>query len=114
MKLNHPVGAKAEQIAFEYLQQQGLKLIERNWHCPFGEIDLIMQERNSYIFIEVKYRKTKLFGGAIYSINQAKCARIMRTAEFYLQTKRIDAPCRIDAVILQANETPVWLKNILG
>ncbi len=114
MKLNHPTGIAAEDNALNFLQQQGLKLIERNWHCPCGELDLVMQQGNTYVFVEVKYRKNNDFGGAINSISATKYAKLMQSSAFYLQTKRIGAPCRIDAVFLQEGQAPVWLKNISG
>ena len=114
MKPTHPAGALAEDYALSFLCKQGLSLVERNWHCSFGELDLVMRQGSTYVFVEVKYRKSNDFGGAINSISTAKCAKIMRSAEFYLQTKRIGAACRVDAVLLQEGLAPVWLKNILG
>ena len=57
MRLNHPQGAAAEDAAWAFLQTQGCTLIARNWHCPYGEIDLIVQQGQHILFIEVKYRK---------------------------------------------------------
>lgn len=114
MKLNHPTGVEAENSALAFLVGQGLTLVERNWHCRYGELDLVMQHGAVYVFVEVKYRKNSQFGGAINSISSAKCAKLMRTAELYLQTKQIDVSCRIDGVFLQGDQEPIWLKNILG
>ena len=114
MKMNHPTGIVAESRALDFLCAQGLRLLEQNWHCRLGELDLVMLEQHTYVFIEVKYRKNTHFGGAIYSISASKYAKLMRAAEFYLQTKRIQAPSRIDAVLLQDGCQPVWLKNISG
>ena len=114
MKLNHPVGAIAESQAQCFLQSHGLRLIDKNWHCKFGELDLVMLEQHTYVFVEVKYRKNTHFGGAIQSISASKYAKLVRAAECYLQTQRIQAPSRIDAVLLQEGCPPVWLKNISG
>ncbi|WP_434776934.1 YraN family protein [Neisseria sp. Ec49-e6-T10] len=114
MKLNHPTGQQTEDAALAYLKKKGLQLIERNWHCAFGEIDLVMRQGDIYVFVEVKYRKNNQFGGSMYSISDAKCAKLTKTIELYLQTKRIQAPCRVDAWLLQGQNEPVWLQNILG
>lgn len=114
MKLNHPKGIEGENLALSFLEKQGLTLVERNWHCRYGELDLVMKEGAVYVFVEVKYRKNDQFGGAINSISSAKCAKLMRTAELYLQTNQINNSCRVDGVFLQDNQAPIWLKNILG
>ncbi len=114
MKLNHPTGIIAENLALCFLQSQGLRLVIQNWHCRFGELDLVMLEQHTYVFVEVKYRKNTHFGGAIQSISASKYAKLVRAAECYLQTHRIQAPSRIDAILLQDGCSPVWLKNISG
>lgn len=114
MKLNHPTGQAAEDRALAYLQTQGCQLIARNWHCPHGEIDLIMQHGNHLIFIEVKYRKSQAYGGAAYSITPKKLAKLQSSIEYYLQINQLNIPCRLDAVLLQGNTAPQWLQNITG
>lgn len=114
MKLNHPTGQAAEDRALAYLQAQGYELVARNWHCPYGEIDLIMKHGNSLIFIEVKYRKSQNFGGAAYSITPTKLAKLQRSIEYYLQINKLNIPCRLDAMLLQGNQPPNWVKNITG
>ncbi|MDF7676781.1 YraN family protein [Neisseriaceae bacterium ESL0693] len=112
MRLNHAQGQAAENAALTFLQAQGLTLQARNWHCRFGEIDLIMQDGDCLVFIEVRYRKQHTFGGAAASIDARKLARLYRSAEYYLQQKAITCPCRLDAVILQGDDAPQWLRNI--
>lgn len=115
MKLNHLVGAQAEDRALVFLNQQGLKLVARNWHCVYGEVDLVMKEGTTWVFIEVKYRQQAHFGGAAYSITPSKLAKLQRTILHYMQVNKIhNEPCRLDAVLCQAQDAPVWLKNILG
>ncbi|MBP6562685.1 MAG: YraN family protein [Neisseriaceae bacterium] len=115
MKLNHPVGAQAEDRALAFLCQQGLSLVARNWHCGHGEVDLVMKEGPTWVFIEVKYRQQLHFGGAAYSITPHKLAKLQRTIVHYMQVHKIHREaCRLDAVLCQAQEAPVWLKNILG
>ena len=114
MKLNHPSGQAAEQRALQFLQQQGGELIVQNWHCRYGEIDLIMQFGATIVFVEVKFRKTGAFGGAAYSITPSKLVKVQKTIEYYLQTYSIHAPCRLDAVLLQGDAAPQWIQNITG
>ena len=114
MKLSHPAGRAAEERALQFLQQQGCLLRERNWHCRYGEIDLIMQHGEMLLFVEVKFRRSNAFGGAAYSITPAKLAKLQRSAEHYLQTQHINPPCRLDAVLLQGAQTPQWIQNISG
>lgn len=114
MKPN-PQGLAAEAAALAFLQQQGCRLLARNWHCPFGEIDLIMQHDGILLFVEVKYRKTAAYGGAAYSITAAKLGKLQRSAEYYLQHHAAaDTPCRLDAVLLEGGRPPLWLHNITG
>ena len=78
-------GNAAEQLATEYLQAQGLRLLTRNYRSRFGEIDLIMQDGKTVVFIEVRLRKSQNFGGAEASITSSKQHKIVMTAEYYLQ-----------------------------
>ncbi|MDO4998332.1 MAG: YraN family protein [Neisseria sp.] len=114
MRLNHPQGIAAENRALAFLEAQGCRLHERNWHCPFGEIDLIVQQGKTLIFVEVKYRKNNNFGGAAYSISPSKLAKMSRSAEHYLQSKKLNLDCRLDAVLIEGDGEPVWLHNITG
>ena len=70
-------GQQAELLACQYLQQYKLKLITKNYHCRRGEIDLIMQDKKTLVFIEVRYRKNDRFGSALESVNYKKQAKIM-------------------------------------
>lgn len=96
----HISGRAAEQFACEYLQQQGLKLLQRNYSCKLGEIDLIMLSPDSCIFVEVRFRKNRDFGGALESVTPGKQRRLILTASHFLQTRPEYAamPCRFDVV----------------
>lgn len=97
-------GQRAEELARVYLEQRGLKLVERNVRYPFGEIDLIMMQGRQWVFIEVKYRQSKQFGGAIQAISQGKINRLRRAASHYIQKHNIDAQCRFDVIAIDASE----------
>lgn len=115
MRLNHAQGSEAESRACHFLEQQGCTIIARNWHCRFGEIDIIAKNGHTYLFIEVKYRKNQQFGGSAYSITPAKLGKISRSVEAYLQTYNLtSAACRIDAILIEGTATPVWIQNLTG
>ena len=113
-------GDDAERVAERYLSQQGLKLLARNYHCRYGEIDLIMQHAEALVFIEVKLRKTisgkVSFGGGLASITPSKQAKIIATAQYYLSSLKQLPPCRFDAVVLNGlNLHDVeWHQNAFG
>lgn len=103
-------GDAAETEALQHLVGQGLKLLARNYRCRFGEIDLILEDGATLVFVEVRRRSGNGFGGAIGSITPAKRARLIATAEHYL-AQRKPSPCRFDAVLLQGAEPIRWVKN---
>ncbi len=78
-------GKQAEQGALDFLQGKGLKLLQRNYFCRLGEIDLIMQEQRTLVFVEVRYRKSSLYGTAAETVNQRKQTKLIRAALHYLQ-----------------------------
>ncbi len=105
-------GLQAEQWAVQHLQQQGLKLITQNYRSRFGEIDIIMQDKDVLVFVEVRLRRNADFGGAAASIDTRKQQRIIQTAQQYLGSLKHTPPCRFDAVLIDAvNKNFEWLKN---
>ncbi|CAD84630.1 MULTISPECIES: YraN family protein [Nitrosomonas] len=106
-------GSDAEQCAAAFLQQQKLTLLEKNYRCRFGEIDLIMREDDTVVFVEVRMRSSDRFGGAAASITAAKQSRLIRTARHYLAGHEGDFPCRFDAVLISGNrENEIeWIRN---
>ena len=114
MQLNkNNAGLQAEQIAETFLRKQGLKLIQKNYHCRFGEIDLVMQEGSTLVFCEVRLRNSHQFGGAAASITIPKQQKLVRAAQQYLQTHPSKLACRFDAVLLSANDLAhiEWIRN---
>lgn len=106
-------GDEKEDLAERYLSARGFELIERNFHCKGGEIDLIMKDGEYLVFIEVRYRENKDFGGALASITPSKQRKIHRAAEYYLLNnfKNSPPPCRIDAIGIEAENTIEWVRN---
>ncbi|MDP3777476.1 YraN family protein [Methylotenera sp.] len=105
-------GHAAEQLAATFLQKNGLILLEKNYRCVHGEIDLIMRDRKTLVFVEVRLRSNPKFGGAGMSITPSKQQKLSRTAEVYLQTHGNHA-CRFDAILLHALDATAveWIKD---
>ena len=95
-------GRAAEQTALTYLETRGLELVQQNFRCRFGEIDLIMLDGSCIVFVEVRFRRANRFGGAAASVDGRKQAKIIRTAGMFLgkQPRYADMPARFDVVAL--------------
>ncbi|MDJ0805555.1 MAG: YraN family protein [Gammaproteobacteria bacterium] len=106
-------GNSAEQQARRHLERQGLKLLSTNYRCKRGEVDLIMWDRETLVFVEVRYRKSDRYGSAVETVTSLKQNRLIFAARQYLQENRTDAPCRFDVVgITGRNADQVeWIKN---
>jgi putative endonuclease len=109
-------GARAEALAARYLAAQGLAIVARNFRTRFGEIDLIARDRGVLVFVEVRLRRSKRFGGAIGSITAAKRARLVRAANGYLAMIGHEPPCRFDAIVMQSLDPRAieWRRDVLG
>ncbi len=105
-------GQAAEALAAAYLQSQKMKLVAKNFRCEYGEIDLIMQDGNSLVFIEVRLRSNASFGGAAMSVTRSKQEKIKRTAQRYMQLHG-ESACRFDVFLMHAIDINAveWLKN---
>ena len=108
-------GTLAEALAADYLQSRGLRLIERNYRCRLGEIDLILADGPVLVFVEVRLRRTADFGGAAASITAVKRQRILRAARHYL-AGRPEPACRFDVVLLDAlaADRIEWIRDAFG
>lgn len=105
-------GNEAEKLAATYLQQQGLTLLETNYRCRFGEIDLVMRDGNATVFVEVRLRSNADFGGAGMSITPHKQQKLVRAAEHYLLSHN-STSCRFDAVLMDkiGAQHIEWIRN---
>ena len=108
-KANTDSGHYCENLALKYLKRRGLKLLTRNYSSRYGEIDLIMQDKDTLVFVEVRYRKHSNYGGAIESVDYRKQSRVTNTAENYLQAHPWDGPCRFDIVAIEGKAKPQWI-----
>ena len=99
------LGNKGERLAKKHLKKKGYKLLKNNYTATVGEIDLIMQDDQTVVFIEVKTRRDESFATAISAINYGKQKRISKTAKWFIQKNALqNRPCRFDAVIVIISE----------
>lgn len=109
-------GDSAERIAEAFLIRRGLSLVTRNYRCRFGEIDLVMQQGETLVFVEVRLRRNQKgndFGGPAASITPTKQARLIAAAQHYLAGMKHLPLCRFDAVLLNGLHVKdvEWLPN---
>lgn len=112
-------GKHFEQLASDFLQQQGLILIAQNWcQAKVGELDLVMLEQgqtwDTLVFVEVRQRKPSQFGDALASITKTKQQKLIKTAQYFLQAnpQYVDCECRFDVVgFVDGLVAPEWLQG---
>ena len=114
-------GEQLESIANDYLTKRGLALITRNFQCKLGEIDLIMQDNDTLVFVEVRYRRSNRFGSAAETVDRRKQRKLVRTAQLFLKIHHLSqsTPCRFDIVgISPQPRTDTlcfdWIQNAFG
>ncbi|MBU6951798.1 MULTISPECIES: YraN family protein [unclassified Hahella] len=108
------IGRAAESQAESFARAQGFTILERNFRCKGGEIDLIAKHGEHLVFIEVRHRSSDKFGSAAESITQKKQQRIILAANIYLQKKGLtDMPCRFDVIVgnLKSNTGFQWIPD---
>ncbi|MDT8427706.1 MAG: YraN family protein [Pseudomonadales bacterium] len=103
-KNSQAFGAQQEQLAASYLQARGLVLLQSNFRCRVGEIDLIMRDDRVLVFIEVRYRRNKGFGTSVETVDRRKQQKLRRCARFFLATHGLTEQlvCRFDIIGLTA------------
>lgn len=99
------LGDEAEAQARKHLETAGLRYIESNYRCKLGEIDLILRDKNCYVFVEVRMRSSSRFGGALASVTPSKQRKVQLSAQHYLQNKKLfdKVPMRFDVVALNSD-----------
>ena len=112
----HASGRAAEQHARSHLEQHGLRLLFQNWSCRCGELDLVMLDGDTVVFVEVRYRRHAAWGGALESVDMRKQHKLIKTAQLFLQkeTRWARSPCRFDVVAIAAagqTENLNWIRN---
>lgn len=111
-------GSLFEQKARLFLENQGLTFIAANQSFKCGELDLIMKQGETFVFVEVRQRKNNRFGSAVESIDYQKQQKWLNAAEMWLvshyQQSLDTANCRFDVVAFEGNNDPIWIPNFLG
>jgi putative endonuclease len=104
-------GKQAEDQAHDFLIKQGLKLVCRNYRCKQGELDLIMRDQQALVVVEVRFRKSDIYGSALESVTTSKQARIIAATQHYLAIEKDDCPLRFDVIAISGNSDINWIKN---
>ena len=109
------IGHFWEEQAEQYLRQHGLEVVARNFSSLFYEIDLVMRDAEHKAFIEVRYRRSDRFGGAIHSLTETKQRRLKRCAALFISWQKAWShhPCRFDGIAYDATNGDgelVWIR----
>ena len=112
----HPGGAGWERLAERYLAHRGLSTLARNFHCRLGEIDLVMFDGETLVFVEVRYRRNAVHGSAAESVGVRKRLKIQRAAGIFLNRRPAlaERSCRFDVVGISGSRTAPrveWLRG---
>lgn len=107
------LGTIGEDISCKYLEKIGYKIIERNFTCRQGEIDIIAKDKEEFVFIEVKTRRNYLYGQAKEAVNEPKQKHILKSTKYYLYIHKLDnAFIRFDVIEIYYIKNKIKLKHI--
>ncbi len=97
------LGGAGERLVASWLEARGLRVVARNWRCPYGEIDLIAEERGELVFVEVKTRRGDALGAPEEAITPRKRQHLIAAAQTYLAELGVEDehPYRVDVVAVQ-------------
>lgn len=107
-------GTVAERLACDYLQEQGLTLVARNYRCRVGELDLVMNDGRFVVFVEVRYRRNSRYGTPAETVTHTKQQRLIRAAKHYIQRHGFNLPCRFDIITItqvKGKNTLDWIQD---
>ncbi len=111
------LGLKGEQAAKRFLKKKGYKILDANYQCRFGELDLIAKDKECLVFCEVKTRSAGALAAPQESVTPSKQRKMIKTALFYLQQTQFDGPSRFDVIAIKKDEKGVLqiehLENVL-
>lgn len=105
------IGRDKEQLAERFLRARGLRTLARNYRCRPGEIDLIMRDGQTLVFVEVRFRRSARYGTAAETVGRVKQHRLAQAAAHYLQRHPSVLPCRFDVVAITADTDIQWVKH---
>lgn len=112
MQNKRSLGTEKEELAIEYLKNQGAVLLARNFYFHGGELDLIVKDKDYLCFVEVKYRKSKSYGFPEEAVTKTKQKKMIQGAKVYLYQNHYasDTPCRFDVISIYQEEI-TWIKD---
>jgi putative endonuclease len=115
MRAKDALGKYGEDEAARFLTGEGLQILERNWRCREGEIDLVVVDGDVLVVCEVKTRRDDRFGGPLVAVTPEKVARLRRLAAEYARGQRWRGPLRVDVVAVWAPfQGPVRIEHVRG
>lgn len=113
MYIRHEIGKLGEDLATKYLEQIGYKILERNFECKQGEIDIIAQDKNEIVFIEVKSRTNQKYGKPAEAVNQTKQKHLTKAVKYYLYSRHLENEfVRIDVMEIYIYEHKYRVNHI--
>jgi len=104
------IGKVYEDIAVQYLEQQGVRILEKNYSIAQGEVDIIAETLECVIFVEVKYRKNALFGQPWEAVSKEKQQKICKVARQFCYTRKINKQIRFDVISICGEEI-FWFQD---
>ena len=105
------LGSWGESVAAHHLKAKGIRIVDRNWRCSRGEIDLVARDGDVLVFVEVKTRRGESHGKPEDAITRAKADRLLQVAESYLQERGlIDVDWRVDVVAVELDASGKLLR----
>lgn len=115
MRVKDSVGAHGENVAVAHLVQDGFEVIDRNWRCSAGEVDIVAVDAGTVVVVEVKTRRGFGFGTGLEAVTRDKGARLRRLALHYLEASgRSGWPLRIDVVAVHYVDGDVHVEHVRG
>lgn len=105
------LGNAKEAEALDYLVDSGLTPVTAQFRCRLGEIDLIMRDGDTLVFVEVRFRRSQAFGGALASVDSRKQRRLTAAAGFYLTRCDPMPACRFDVIAIGTDGEIQWIRN---
>lgn len=109
----HVLGLYGERLAARYLESIGYEIIERNWRCPIGEIDLVVRDKARWVFVEVKTRNGNGYGHPFEAITEEKLSRLRRLVCEWCRSRQLSGiDVRIDAVSVVVDRGKVQLEHL--
>lgn len=113
MYIRHELGKKGEDIAVEFLEKQNYNILDRNFICRQGEIDVIALDRNYVVFVEIKSRTSTEFGLPSEAVTKTKLKHMVKSAEYYLFVRNLEnANTRFDVIEVYVKDGKYFINHI--